>query len=93
MVGHPDIQNQIVVPPEFALMMESWAEKVEQQRIKKTHLSNGELVQPILDQMQDELHIYFTDYCNQELDFLLLFQLKKLVVCIEIFCLTLNNKG
>jgi len=61
--------------------------------VKKLHLQNGELVQPILDQMQDELHIHFSDYCSQELDFLLLFQLKKLIVCIEIFCLTLNGKG
>lgn len=42
--SEPDMQSQVVIPSEFALMMASQVDKVEQQRGKKRHLQNGELV-------------------------------------------------
>lgn len=66
---------------------------MEALRSRKQCLSSGEPVQPILEQMQDQLHVYYHEYCTEALDFLLAFQLKKLLVCIKIFDMTLAGKG
>lgn len=68
----PDCATQVVMPAEFAHMMDS-SEQVEALRSSKQCLSSGELVQPILEQIQDELHVHYSDYCDESLDFLLTF--------------------
>ena len=69
------------------------ADQVEALRSTKQCLSSGELVQPILEQIQEELHVHYADYCVEGLDFLLAFQLKKLQVCMKIFEMTLLGQG
>jgi hypothetical protein len=60
---------------------------VEGMRSKdQTYLSSGEPMQPIIDSIEDELHLFYDDYCSREkhLDFLLSFQIRKLMNCLEI---------
>ena len=45
----------------------------------------SEPVQPILDQILEELHIFYTDFCSMEqLDWLLSLQIRKLIGCLDI---------
>ena len=46
----------------------------------RAHQSNQDPMHPILEKIQDDLHIFYDDFCKQnQLDWLLSFQVRKLI--------------
>ena len=81
------------LPIELHHLMDS-SEQVEALRVKNTSLSTGQLFKPVTEQIQDELHLHYQEYCHSnEVDFLISYQLRKLLNCVEIFYMTLTGKG
>ena len=81
--------SQAGLLPEHLLQITSHEElaKVEGLRSnQEAYLSSGEPVQPILDAIEDELHLYYGEFCNecQQVDLLLSFQIRKLMSCLEL---------
>ena len=58
-------------------------------------LKSGEPVRPILDNIEEELHVYFGEYCLQTkvIDFLLSYQIQKLLICFELLDQTCSRKN
>ena len=92
LISVPACHSVIALSAEYEQLMDS-SEQVEALRAQKQCLSSGEPIQPILEQIQNELHLHYHDYCNQSLDFLLTYQLKKLQVCAKILEMTLLEQG
>jgi len=63
--------------------------------VESQFLASGEPIQPILDAIEEELHLHFNEYCHQDhlTDFLLSFQLKKLLNCCELLHETCIKSG
>lgn len=59
----PKCAAEVVLPPEYLALIDN-QDQVETLRSKKQSLSSGELTQPILEQIEDELHSYYSDYCS-----------------------------
>ena len=60
--------------------------KMEEMRPKGGYLVSGEPILQILNSIEDETQIYYEEYCNKKKyqDFLISFQIRKLLNCFEI---------
>lgn len=69
----PKSADEVILPREYLMLMDN-ADQVESLRQHKDFLSTGEPIRPILDQIESELLVYYSDYCKPEmLDFLITF--------------------
>ena len=66
------VQAENELPVELQHLLDS-SEQVELLMKDKLCLPSGQLVQPVLEQIKDELHLHYPEYCceREMLDFLL----------------------